>query len=325
MSEVLTQEEVDNLLSGLSSGKVEAETDAGTDFVGVVPYDFVSQERVIRGRMPTFEVINERIAREMRESLSALLHSTLDVSVARIDTLKFSEFGRSLPVPTSLHVFRMNPLRGYAMLVFETQLVYNLIDIFFGGKATGRARIEGKEFTFIEDVMIRKVVAACLKNLEAAWTAVEKIKSVYVRSEVNPQFAAIVPPNDLVIVVKFEIELEQSAGFVTLCIPYAMIEPLRSKLVAGFQSDRLDADYTWQKRMREVVLEAMVNVSVDLGTTEITGDRLVHLKPGDVIQLDQDTEKSLIGKIENVPKFKGFPGANRGKQAFRIEKTLKLE
>lgn len=325
MSEILTQEEVDNLLAGLSSGKIETESHAGGDSDGVVLYDFISQERVIRGRMPTFEVINERMAREMRESLSALLHNALDVSVARIDTLKFSEFVRSLPVPTSMHVFRMDPLRGYALLVLESQLVYNLIDIFFGGKAGGKARIEGKEFTHIEGVMIRKVVIAFLKGIETAWVSVEQIKTAFIRSEVNPQFAAIVPPNDLVIAVKFEIELEQSAGSVTLCIPYAMIEPLRSKLVAGFQSDRLDADHTWQKRMKEVVLESVVNVSVQLGGTEITGDRLIHLKIGDIIQLDNDAEKSLLGFVEDVPKMRGFAGVNRGAQAFRVDQKLSLE
>lgn len=325
MSDILTQEEVDNLLAGLSTGKIETETEADAEPEGISSYDFTSQDRVIRGRMPTFEVVNDRFAREMRVSFSNMLHSPLDISSESVNILKFSEFGRSLPVPTSLHVFRMDPLRGYALLVLESQLVFNLIDTFFGGKATGKAKIEGREFTSIENVIIHKVVSACLKDLESAWTPVKRLKTIFIRSEVNPQFATIVLPDDLVIVVKFEVELEQSSGTVSLCFPYSMVEPIQSKLMAGFRSDALEIDYAWQKRLKEIILDSLVNFQVQLGKTEITGERLIHLKVGDVIQLDQDAEKSLIGFLENVPKFKGYAGIQRGFQAFRIESKMQLE
>jgi flagellar motor switch protein FliM len=323
MSEILSQEEVDSLLSGLSAGKVEIEPDEPDEASGdITLYDFTSQDKVIRGRMPTLDIINERFAREVRTSMSTLLHTTVDISSESLDTLKFSEFGRSLPVPTSLHVFRMEPLRGHALIVLESQLVFNLIDTFFGGKGTGKARIEGREFTSIEEVMVRKVVLACLRDLETAWAPVEPVKTTLVRSEVNPQFAAIVLPTDLVIVTRFEVELEQSAGTLIVCLPYAMIEPLRGKLSAGFQAETEDIDLTWQNRLKEIILESTVNLKVVLGTTEITGERLVHLKPGDVIQLDQDADEHLVGLIENMPKLRGVAGIQRGFQAFKIMKKL---
>ena len=215
--------------------------------------------------MPTFEVINERFAREIRTTMSSLLHKTVDISAEAMETMKFADFVRSLPVPTSLHLFRMDPLRGHALMVLETQLVFNLIDTFFGGRATGQAKIEGRDFTKIEETMVKKVVIACLKDLEEAWEPVEPIKTVFVKSEVNPQFAAIVLPTDLVIVTKFEIELEQSAGMFIVCLPYAMLEPLRSTLTAGFQAETLDIDRTWQKRLREIILDSKVDVRVQLG------------------------------------------------------------
>lgn len=323
MSEILSQEEVDSLLSGLSAGKVEIEPDEPDEASGdITLYDFTSQDKVIRGRMPTLDIINERFAREVRTSMSTLLHTTVDISSESIDTLKFSEFGRSLPVPTSLHVFRMEPLRGHALIVLESQLVFNLIDTFFGGKGTGKARIEGREFTSIEEVMVRKVVLACLRDLENAWAPVEPVKTTLVRSEVNPQFAAIVLPTDLVIVTRFEVELEQSAGTLIVCLPYAMIEPLRGKLSAGFQAETEDIDLTWQNRLKEIILESTVNLKVILGTTEITGERLINMRPGDVIQLDQDADDYLIGLIENMPKLKGVAGIQRGFQAFKIMKKL---
>lgn len=322
MGEILTQNEVDSLLSGLSAGKVEAETDVPVESGAVSSYDFASQERVIRGRMPTFEVINERFAREMRVSISNVLHTTVDIAAESMETLKFSEFGRSLPVPTSLHVFRMEPLRGYVLLVLESELVYNFIDTFFGGQGLGKTKIEGREFTAIEDVMIRKVVAACLKDLETAWGPVEPIQTVYVRSEVNPQFATIAPPTDLVIVSKFEVELEQSSGTISLCLPYAMIEPIRNKLIAGFQSDALEIDHAWRKRLTSIILSSEVEMRVELGKTEITGERLINLKVGDIIQLDTDSEQTLLAFVAGLAKLKGYAGVQRGFQALRVEDRL---
>lgn len=323
MGDILTQEEVDSLLSGLSAGKVETETEASMpEPEGVVAYDFTNQDQVIRGRMPTFEVINERFAREIRASMTAMLHTNVDISAESLDTLKFSEFGRSLPVPTSLHMFRMEPLRGHGLLVLESQLVFSLIDQFFGGKGSTKARIEGREFTSIEEVMIKKVVVACLKDLETAWFPVEPVRTTMVRSEVNPQFATIVMPTDLVIVTRFEVELEQTAGTLIVCLPYAMIEPLRGKLAAGFQAEVEDVDYTWQKRLKEIILDSSVELSVQLGTTEITGERLVYLKSGDIVELDQDAEDTLVGLVEGYPKLQGYAGLRRGFQAFRVEKKL---
>jgi len=325
MSEILSQEEVDSLLSGLNSGKVEAEGDVAPSAEETDVYDFSSQEKVIRGRMPTFEVINERLVRELRAGLSNLLHTTVDIKAEVLDTLKFSEFGRSLPEPTSLHVFRMTPLRGNALMVLESQLVFNLIDIFFGGTGAGKSKIEGREFTAIEETMIKKVVLACLKHLETAWKPVEAIRTSLVRSETNPQFATIVPPTDLVIVTKFEVEMEQSAGTLIVCLPYAMLEPLKDRLMAGFQTETLGVDHTWQKRMREIILESAVDLMVQLGTAQISGDRLIHMKPGDVIQLDQDAGRCLTGFVEGLPKLEGYAGIQRGSQAFKIEKKTMME
>jgi flagellar motor switch protein FliM len=219
----------------------------------------------------------------------------------------------------------MEPLRGNVLLVLESQFVFSLIDTFFGGQGIGAAKIEGREFTSIEDVMIKKVVTACLKGLETSWSPVEEIETVYVRSEVNPQFATIVPPSDLVIVVKFEVELEQSTGYISLCIPYAMIEPLRNKLASGFQSDALEVDHAWQKRLKRIILDSWVNIKVQLGRTSVTPERLITLKPGEVIQLDQNASETLIGLVEDVPKLVGYAGIQRGFQAFKIEKKLILQ
>jgi len=173
--------------------------------------------------------------------------------------------------------------------------------------------------------MIGKVVKACLKDLDKAWSPVESVKTAYVRSEVNPQFATIVPPTDLVIVSKFELELEQSSGTISLCMPYAMIEPIRNKLSSGFQSDALEIDRTWRSRMESIIRASLIDVSVELGKTEISGERLINLKKGDIIQLEKDAESSLIGYVEGIAKVSGYAGVQRGYQALQIESHIDRE
>lgn len=324
MSEILSQDEVDSLLDGLDSGHVETETDvlAPEPVEGITTYDFTSQDKVVRARMPTFDVINERLSREVRATLSTLLQVNVDVSANPFDTLKFSEFVRSLPVPTSLHVFRMEPLRGHGLIVFESQLVYNLIDTFFGGEALGKARVEGREFTRIEEVMIKKAVLAVLKNIEASWAPIEPVKASLIRSEMNPQFTAIVLPTDFVIVTRFEIELEQSAGNLVMCYPYSMIEPMRHKLSSGLQTEAEEIDTNWRRMIREVILESEVDVKIQLGRTEITGERLIYMQPGDVIQLDKDAGAPLSCYVDGLEKLTGYMGVQRGFQAFQIKDKI---
>lgn len=324
MSEILSQDEVDSLLDGLDSGDVEAESGVAKveKVEGIIAYDFTSQDKVVRARMPTFDVINERLSREVRATLSSLLQTNVDVSANPFDTLKFSEFVRSLPVPTSLHVFRMEPLRGHGLIVFESQLVYNLIDTFFGGEALGKARVEGREFTSIEEVMIKKAVVAVLKNIEASWAPIEPVKASLIRSEMNPQFTAIVLPTDLVIVTRFEIELEQSAGNLVVCYPYSMIEPMRNKLSSGVQTEAEEIDTNWRRMIREVILESEVELNIQLGRTEITGERLIYLQKGDVIQLDKDASEPLICSVDGFEKLTGYVGVQRGFQAFKVKDKI---
>jgi len=324
MSEILSQDEVDSLLDGLDSGDVETESDVVVPepVEDIVKYDFTSQDKVVRARMPTFDVINERLSREVRATLSSLLQTNVDVSANPFDTLKFSEFVRSLPVPTSLHVFRMEPLRGHGLIVFESQLVYNLIDTFFGGEALGKARVEGREFTTIEEVMIKKAVVAVLKNIEASWAPIEPVKAALIRSEMNPQFTAIVLPTDLVLVTRFEVELEQSAGNLVVCYPYAMIEPMRNKLSSGVQTEAEEIDTNWRRMIREVILESEVDIRIQLGRTQITGERLLYMQEGDVIQLDNDAGDPLTCYIDGLEKLTGYVGVKRGFQAFKVKDKI---
>ncbi len=323
MSQVLSQEEVDALLRGVSDGDIETEVEYSPDDSGIVPYDLTSQERIIRGRMPTLDIINQRFSRLFRNSLSAALRKVLDVSTVSTDTVKFGEFVKGLPVPASLHIFKIEPLRGFALLVAESKLVFALVDTFFGGTGEAKMKIEGRDFTAIEQKMIKKVVMMVLEDMESAWKPVHTVNMNFVRSEVNPQFAAIVPPTDVVVAVMFEVELESLSGTLTVCLPYSTIEPIIGKLRAGFQSDQLEVDQAWIKRLRDRLTGAAVEVSAELGSATIAGREFMKLAVGDVITLDTDVDDELLIKIENLIKFKGRPGAVKGNRAVRV--TTKVE
>ena len=326
MSEVLSQGEVDALLRGVGDGDIETETDEAPEEVsGIVPYDLTSQEKIIRGRLPTLDIINQLFSRLFKNTFSTLMRKSVNVSTVSTDTIKFGDFIRSLPVPSSLHIFRMEPLRGHGLIVVESKLVFAVVDTFFGGSGAKEAKITERDFSAIEIRMTKSVILSVLEDLEKAWRPVLPVTTNFVRSEVNPQFAAIVPPTDIVLVILFEIEMENISGTLTICLPYAAIEPVIPKLKAQFQSEELEVDQVWVRRLRAELLSTDIEIIAELGGTQITPEELMHFKVGDTLILGNDVTDPLILKVEGHPKFKGFPGVSRGNKAIQITEVIERE
>jgi flagellar motor switch protein FliM len=244
------------------------------------------------------------------------------VSALSVEMMKFGEFLKTLPVPTSLHIFRMEPLRGSAIFVVESKVIFSLVDILFGGTGQSSFKIEGREFTAIENRLIKRVVLSALVDFEKAWKAILDVKIGHQRSEINPQFAHIVPLTDVVVVVHFEIEMEFSSGIVSVCIPYSMLEPVREKLQAGFQSDALEVDREWANRFRDGLMVSKVELIVELGRSEVSAKEVVDLKKGDVIMLERYRIDPLDVFVEGVQKLTAFPGVYKGNSAIQIAGTI---
>ncbi|MGE4297753.1 MAG: flagellar motor switch protein FliM [Desulfovibrionaceae bacterium] len=317
MSKILAQDEVDSLLRGLSGGEIETETDVPEDDSGIVPFDLSNQDRIIRGRMPVLEIVNDRFARLFTNALSNAVRKRVELNPISIDMTKFGDFMRSLPVPTSINIFKMEPLRGNAIIVVDSRLVFALVENFFGG-AGSQPKIEGREFTRIEQAIVDQVIKLALDNMEESWRPVHEVNLELVRSEINPQFAAIVPPSDVVVVITFEVELENAIGSLVVCLPYATIEPIRSKLHASFQTERLEIDHVWVARLKERLLETPVEIVVHFGKSKISARQLLNLDIGDILLLDTDTDELLDGTVQNVLKFHGIPGTVKGNKAYQI-------
>lgn len=319
MNKVLAQDEVDALLRGLSGGEIESEQDMPVDEEGIVQFDLANQDRIIRGRMPVLEIVNDRFARLCTNALSNAVRKRVELNPISIDMTKFGEFMRSLPVPTSINIFKMDPLRGNAIMIVDSRLVFALVENVFGG-AGSQPKIEGREFTRIEQAVVDKIVKIALSNMEESWRPVHDVKLELVRSEINPQFAAIVPPSDVVVVITFEVELDTSLGSMIICLPYATIEPIRSKLHASFQTERLEVDHAWVARLKERLLETPVELKVHFGDTTITGNQLLRMQVGDVIVLDTDVDDLLTCTVAGVNKYQGIAGTVKAMKSFQIIK-----
>ena len=319
-ADLLSQDEIDALLHGVDGGDVETESDEGLAPGEARNYDFASEDRIVRGRMPTLEMINERFSRHFRISLFNMLRRSAEISVGGVDMLKFSEYIHTLFVPTSLNMIKIKPLRGTALLVFEPKLVYILVDNFFGGDGRYHAKIEGREFTPTETRIIHMLMELAFSDLTKAWAPVMDVDFEYLNREVNPQFANIVSPTEVVVVSKIHVELEGGGGDIHITMPYSMVEPIREILDAGVQSDRTDIDDRWINALREEIKNAEVELCSMLTETTISLRDVMKMKPGDIIPIEMP-EKVMI-RAEDIPVFRGQLGVSREQMAIKIQEQI---
>ena len=329
MNQVLSQSEVDALLNAVidPSAAVDSSGSGGSGVssepsINVTPYDLGNQDRVIRGRMMTLDLIYERFIRLFRVSLSTALRKIASLSIISTDMLKFGEFLNTLPIPSCMGVIRFETLRGSGMIVIESKLVYALVDAFFGGSDRPYTKSEGKEFTRIELSVITKVLMLAIRDLDDSWAPVHKTDISFVRVEVNPQFVGLVPPSDVVISTTFEVELEHASGTVAVVVPYQTLEPIKEKLNAGYQPEGDRFEKVWIHQLKEHFLDTQLNCKVNLGETSLTVGDLVNLNIGDIIPLSQSVDHELNLCVEGLPKYKCFFGVSKGNRAVQITKHV---
>ncbi|EFQ62192.1 flagellar motor switch protein FliM [Pseudomonas fluorescens WH6] len=313
VQDLLSQDEIDALLHGVDDGLVQ--TEMAADPGSVKSYDLTSQDRIVRGRMPTLEMINERFARYTRISMFNMLRRSADVAVGGVQGMKFGEYVHSLYVPTSLNLVKIKPLRGTALFILDAKLVFKLVDNFFGGDGR-HAKIEGREFTPTELRVVRMVLEQAFIDLKEAWQAIMEVNFEYINSEVNPAMANIVGPSEAIVVSTFHIELDGGGGDLHVTMPYSMIEPVREMLDAGFQSDLDDQDERWVKALREDLLDVDVPLSATVARRQLRLRDILHMQPGDVIPVELPQE--MIMRANGVPSFKVKLGSHKGNLALQV-------
>ena len=328
MAQVLSQDEVDALLSAVGDGDLEedstssAESEQDED-IHVQSYDLTNQDRVIRGRMPVLEIIYERFIRSYRVSLTNSLRKLSTISMISTDLLKFGEFVNTLPIPSLMCIMRFNELRGPVLMVFESKLAYAIIDSYFGGTDRPFTKLDGKEFTQIELSFMKKVMDMAINDLDEAWSPVHRVDAQYLRTEINPQFVGVVPPSDVIIATTFEVEFESASGTIMIVVPYSTIEPIKQKLASNFQTDNEMADSIWTVSMNQHLNESETEVAVRLGKATISVGDLMTLETGDIIPLDKEVSGEVSLEIEGVDKMNCILGVHKGSKAVQITKVKK--
>ncbi|MFT3758708.1 flagellar motor switch protein FliM [Thauera sp.] len=321
-SDFLSQEEVDALLRGVTGESDEPEA-AEESTEGVRPYNLGTQERIVRGRMPTMELINERFARYLRIGFFNYVHRNTEVSVGPIKVQKYAEFVRNLVVPTNLNLVTAKPMRGTGLVVFDPNLVFLVVDNMFGGDGRFHTRVEGRDFTPTEQRIIQGMLEVVFTEYAKAWAPVFKLEFEYVRSEMNSQFANIATPSEIVISTTFSLEIGGAQAEMHVCFPYSMLEPIRDLLYSTMQSDHITSDRRWIKLLSHQLRSADVELYCNLGTARVTLRDIVDMRVGDVIPLN--VPELLQAQIDGVPVFECRQGTKNGQYAIRVERFLAQE
>jgi flagellar motor switch protein FliM len=314
----LSQEEVDALLKGVNGDQDDAA--APEESTGVRTYNLATQERIVRGRMPTLEIINERFARLLRVGLFNFLRRSAEVSVGSVRVSKYSEFIRNLVVPTNLNLVHMKPLRGTALMVFDPGLVFLLVDNLFGGDGRFHTRVEGRDFTQTEQRIILRILDIVFEAYTKSWEPVFPVEFEYIRSEMNTQFANIATPNEVVVSSTFTVELGSVSGQIHFCMPYSMIEPIRDALTSSLQGEALEVDKRWIRLMTQQIQIAEVELIATLGTGRASFDDILNMKVGDIIPLN--VPETIQATVDGVPVMDCTYGVLNGQYALKVEKLL---
>lgn len=316
----LSQEEVDALLEGVT-GESQKLVEEVHDRGEVRTYNISSQERIVRGRMPTMEIVNERFARNLRVGLFNFIRRSPEISVGPVTVQRYSAFLRELAVPTNFNIVAIRPLRGSGLIVCEPALVFGVIDTLYGGIGKFPARIEGRDFSATEQRVINRLVDVITDEYKKAWKGIYPLELEYQRSEMQPQFANVATPSEIVISTSFQLEIGEITGAIHFCMPYAALEPIRDVLYSSTQGDSVEVDKRWVNVLTQEIQAAPITLVAELARADTTVEQLMAMKAGDFIELERQSKIQVT--IDGVPVFECQYGTHNAKYAIRIDKRLR--
>lgn len=323
MTEVLSQEEIDELLSAIQSSDIDEAAPTTQKQANIKIYDFKRPDKFSKDQIRTVQMMHETFARLTTTSLSARLRAMVQVHVSSVDQITYEEFIRSIPNPTTLCIINMDPLKGSAILEIDPTITFTIIDRIFGGP--GEALNIQRELTDIELAVMEGVVVNILGNLREAWSTVIDLRPRLGTIETNPQFAQIVPPNEMVMLITLEAKVSEQEGMINLCIPYITLEPIIQKLSAQywFSSIRRGESELQKQLIQERLEEVTLEISVEIGSTTMSFRQIMELKKGEVIALNTKVSDEFILKIGGRRKYKCRPGRVGSRIAVQLGEAIK--
>ena len=317
--QILSQDEVDALLQGITgeSQTLERET---VDKSATRNYNLADQERIVRGRMPTMEIINERFARNIRIGMFNFIRKSPEVAIGLTKVQKYSAFLREIVVPTNFNLVSVRPLRGSGLIVCDPTLIFAVIDSLFGGSGKYHTRIEGRDFSMTEHRIILRVVDLITSEYKKAWLGVYPLELEYQRSEMQPQFANIASPSEVVVTTSFTLEIGDISGTIHFCIPYSTLEPIRDILYSTVQGDASEPDRRWVNLLTQQIQAAEVELVAEMAQAPATVEQLLSFQVGDFIELD--LHPSIEVKVSGVPVLECHYGISNGRYALKVDQLL---
>jgi flagellar motor switch protein FliM len=324
MKKILTREEIDALLSDVAEGRIDPEKELAREQGGVVNYDLFNT-MTHKGMMPNLDIVYDSFIRSYRVTMSNRLRRIVEIKKVGARPFKFDDFLMSLPSPVCMGIYKIEPLKGAAMLAMDSNLVFAIMDSILGGTGTPRVPENNRMFTSIELRIMQKIVKDALLDMEKAWAPLQATKMSILRMEMNPRLVNLVPPEYHVVTMQLEIQIENTKGTMVFAIPYMTVEPIREKLKNGLQFDIVAVDPKWSYRLSTELTEAPLELTVEMGNTMITLQDLMNLAQGDTIMLDKDCRNELLVKVGGIGKYLGAPGVRGGNKAVQITRIINRE
>ena len=316
--QILSQDEVDALLQGITGESQKLETEE-IKHEAIRDYNVGGQERIVRGRMPTMEIVGERFARNIRLGMFNFIRKSPEVSIGGTKVIKYSAFLREIVVPTNFNIVQIKPLRGSGLIVCDPSLVFAVIDALYGGNGKYHTRIEGRDFSPTEMRVIQRLVDCIITEYRKAWQGIYPLELEYQRSEMQPQFCNVATPTEVVVASSFTLEVGETSGTVHICLPYSTLEPIRDVLYSAMQGEG-ETDRRWIKLLRSQLQAADLPIVAELATARATVKQLLSFKPGDFIELD--LQPMIQAKVDGVPVFDCSYGTSNGRNAIKIDRLL---
>ena len=317
--QILSQEEIDALLSAMDSGEIDVAEEKQETTVEVRPYDLTAQNIMQRGQFDALEEVYDKFVNLLQGSLSSQFQRTLSVKVISRETVKFGEFIKAFSNPTGFVIFGMDPLIGSSLMAFEPNLVFSLIDCMFGGDGKPMEKI--REFTMIERRMLQRMATVVLKDLETAWDAAYSVRLALRKIETKPEFVYLVNPSDQLIIVVFAIGTDLFSGNIHLCLPYLMLEPIKDQLSSSYLREK-DRASSFGEEIYRLLGRTEVNIVAELGKTVYSVRDILNFEVDDTLRLNTGPQNNVVVNIERVPKYLGMPGVVKGSKAVQINEMI---
>ena len=317
--QILSQEEIDALLTAMDRGEVDVEQDIKKEKV-VEPCNLTSPNSMLGSQFYALEEVYDKFATLLNQSLSSTLQRPIEVEFVSTEMVKYGEFISAFSTPTSLNIFSMEPLIGSALMAMEAKLVFSLIDCMLGGDGKPTAQV--RDFTLIEQRMIKKVAEELLQIYQEAWAVVHTVNITLRKTETKPEFVHLATPNDLMIIMVFAIKGHKFSGNIHLCLSYLMLEPIKEKLSSTYVSGE-DTEHAWQHQLENLLKETHVNVIAELGKTQKTIRELLELEVDHILRLNTGPKDPVVLTVDGIPKFRGLPGVIKGNRAVEITSQMR--